>query len=213
MFDEIQKSNLELSLAYDSTIEGWSRAMDMRDRETEGHSRRVAEMTVRIARELGIRDEELLHIRRGAYLHDMGKMAIPDSILLKPGKLDEEEWKIMKMHPVYAHEMLSPIAYLRQALDIPYYHHERWDGSGYPRGLKGTEIPIAARIFAIVDVWDALRSDRPYRSAWPAEKVYEYIESQAGSHFDPAIVRTFLKVARAIEKKQRRAQASAKTTA
>jgi HD-GYP domain-containing protein (c-di-GMP phosphodiesterase class II)/HAMP domain-containing protein len=213
MFDEIQKSNMELTLAYDSTIEGWSRAMDMRDRETEGHSQRVAEMTVRVAREMGIRDEELLHMRRGAYLHDMGKMAIPDSILLKPGKLNEEEWKIMKMHPVYAHEMLSPIAYLRPALDIPYYHHEKWDGSGYPRGLKGTEIPVAARIFAIVDVWDALLSDRPYRAAWPAEKVYEYIEAQAGSHFDPTIVRVFLKVVRAIDKSRARAERLSSSTA
>ncbi|RJQ49211.1 MAG: HD domain-containing protein [Nitrospiraceae bacterium] len=194
MFEDLQRSNLELFLAYDKTIEGWSRAMDMRDKETEGHSRRVTELTVYIAQEMGIKDEDLVHIRRGALLHDMGKMGIPDSILLKPGKLTDEEWKIMKLHPVYAYEMLNKIDYIKPALDIPYYHHEKWDGTGYPKGLKGEDIPIAARIFAVVDVWDALSSDRPYRPAWTREKTLNYIRSEAGTHFDSEVVRVFLKI-------------------
>jgi len=185
---------MELVLAYDSTIEGWSQAMDMRDKETEGHSQRVAEMTLRMARELGVREEEYVHIRRGALLHDMGKIGVPDSILLKPGKLTDEEWQIMKLHPRYAYDMLKNIEYLRPALDIPYCHHEKWDGTGYPRGLKGDEIPLAARIFALVDVWDALTSDRPYRPAWPRERVIEHIRSLAGTHFDPRIVEIFLEL-------------------
>ncbi len=195
LFNELHHSNIELTSAYDTTIEGWSRAMDLRDKETEGHTQRVAEMTLSIACELGVKDEELVHIRRGALLHDMGKMGIPDSILLKPGPLTEEEWKIMKKHPVYAHQMLYPIDYLRPALDIPYCHHEKWDGSGYPRGLVGKEIPLSARIFAVVDVWDALISDRPYRPAWPEEKVLEYIRSNVGIHFDPEVVKVFLETA------------------
>jgi HD-GYP domain-containing protein (c-di-GMP phosphodiesterase class II) len=147
-----------------------------------------------IAKELGIRDEELAHIHQGALLHDIGKMGVPDSILLKPGKLNEEEWEVMKKHPVFSYQMLSPINHLKPALDIPYCHHEKWDGSGYPRGLKGEDIPIAARIFALVDVWDALRSDRPYRKAWTDEKALEYIKEQAGSHFDPRVVKVFLKI-------------------
>jgi HD-GYP domain-containing protein (c-di-GMP phosphodiesterase class II) len=194
LFDRLQKSNLNLTLAYDTTIEGWSHAMDMRDSETEGHSRRVTEVTVRIAQKFGIADEELVHIRRGALLHDLGKIGIPDSILLKPGKLTDEEWKIMKHHPEYAYALLHKIDYLKPALDIPYFHHEKWDGTGYPKGLKGMEIPLAARIFAVVDVWDALRADRPYRSAWPKEKVLEHIRSDAGTHFDPTVVETFLKL-------------------
>jgi HD-GYP domain-containing protein (c-di-GMP phosphodiesterase class II) len=184
----------ELVNAYDTTIEGWSRAMDLRDKETKGHTQRVTEMTVRIASELGIIDEDLVHIRRGALLHDMGKMGIPDSILFKPGKLTDEEWEIMKRHPEYAHDMLYPIEYLRSALDIPYYHHEKWDGTGYPRGLTGEDIPLAARIFAVVDVWDALISDRPYRSGWPEEKVLEHIRSLSGTHFDPKVVEMFFKM-------------------
>ncbi len=199
MFDEIQQSNLELVLAYDSTIEGWSRALDMRDKETEGHTQRVAEMTLHVAREMGIKDENIVHFRRGALLHDMGKMGIPDSILLKPGKLTDEERKIIERHPVYAHQMLYPIEYLRPAIDIPYYHHEKWDGTGYPKGLKGEEIPLSARIFAIVDVWDALRSDRPYRAAWPKEKVVLHILSLSGTHFDPAVVTVFIRIVDAME--------------
>ena len=155
MFEELNRSHLELTLAYDTTIEGWAQALELRDRETEGHTRRVADLTVKLAQALGVKSEDLIHIRRGALLHDIGKMGIPDRILLKPGPLTPEEWEIMKKHPVYAWELLSPIKYLRPALDIPYYHHERWDGTGYPRGLKGEEIPLSARIFAVVDVWDA----------------------------------------------------------
>lgn len=194
MFERLQRSNLDLSIAYDNTIEGWSRAMDLRDKETEGHSQRVMELTLRIAREMGIRDESLVNIRRGALLHDMGKLGIPDGILLKPGKLNDEEWVIMKKHPEYAYEMLYPIEHLRPALDIPYYHHEKWDGTGYPKGLKGEMIPLAARIFAVVDVWDALCYDRPYRLAWPKDKVLEHIRSLSGTHFDTKVLEVFFKI-------------------
>ena len=192
LFEEIQRSNLELLLAYDTTIEGWSRALDLRDSATEGHSRRVTEMTLRIARLLGMSNDDLVHVRRGALLHDIGKIAIPDSILLKPGPLSDEEWVLMRRHPEFARDLLYPIAFLRPALPIPLYHHERWDGAGYPRGLKGEEIPLVARIFAVVDVWDATISDRPYRPAWTAEQVRENIRSLAGTHLDPAIVELFL---------------------
>jgi len=180
-------------MAYDETIEGWSRAMDLRDEETEGHSRRVTELTLRLANIMMIKPEELLQIRRGALIHDIGKIGIPDSILRKPGPLTDEEWVIMRRHPQLAHDMLAPIIYLRLAIDIPWCHHEKWDGTGYPRGLKGDEIPLAARIFAVVDVWDALCSDRPYRKAWPVDKVRSYIQEQAGKYFDPRIVESFLK--------------------
>ncbi len=184
----------ELTSAYDTTIEGWSRAMDLRDKETEGHTKRVAEMTLRIAREFGIKEEELVHMRRGALLHDIGKMGVPDHILLKPTRLTKKEWEMMKRHSEYAYDMLYRIEYLRPALDIPHYHHEKWDGTGYPNGLKGEEIPLAARIFAVVDVWDALCSDRPYRPAWAKKKVREHIRSLAGTHFNPKIVEVFLKM-------------------
>jgi HD-GYP domain-containing protein (c-di-GMP phosphodiesterase class II) len=166
----------------------------MRDKETEGHSTRVTEMTVQLASIMAVMDIELEHIRRGALLHDMGKMGIPDSILLKPGPLTPEEWEVMHTHPTRAYEMLAPIPYLRPALDIPYCHHEKWDGSGYPRGLKGEGIPLAARIFAVVDVWDAMTSDRPYRKAWSKEKVIEHIKSGSGTHFDPQVVEAFLRM-------------------
>jgi PAS domain S-box-containing protein len=192
LFDNLQRSNLELKLAYDATIEGWSRALDLRDKETEGHTQRVTNMTVQLARAMGLSDQEIVQIHRGALLHDIGKMGIPDNILLKPGPLTDEEWEIMRKHPTYAYEMLSPIAYLRPALDIPYCHHEKWDGTGYPRGLKGEQIPMAARIFAVVDVWDALSSDRPYRPALPKEEVLAYIREQSGKHFDPRVVEAFL---------------------
>ena len=194
LFDDLQRSNLELTLAYDTTLEGWGKALELRDRETEGHCRNVTEMTLRLARAMGMSDAELVHIRRGALLHDIGKMGIPDSILLKPGPLTDDEWDIMRQHPVYAYQMLSPIAYLRPALDIPYCHHEKWDGSGYPRGLKGEIIPLSARIFAVVDVRDALCSDRPYRKAWPEERALAHIHEQAGKHFDPQVVETFLEL-------------------
>ncbi|NOY99320.1 MAG: PAS domain S-box protein [Chloroflexi bacterium] len=194
LFHDMEQSNVELRMAYDATIEGWSRAMDLRDRETEGHTRRVTELTLRLAQVMGLRDEQLVHMRRGALLHDMGKLGVPDHILLKPDKLTDEEWVIMRSHPQYAYEMLSPIEYLRPALEIPYCHHEKWDGTGYPQGLQGEEIPLAARIFAVVDAWDALRSDRPYRDAWPEEKVLAYIREGAGNHFDPQVVETFLTI-------------------
>lgn len=194
LFNKLQRSNTELALAYDITLEGWSRAMDLRDRETEGHTQRVAEMTVKLGQTLGLSDAEIVNARRGALLHDMGKLGIPDEILLKPGQLSEEEWEIMKKHPSYAYEMLSPISYLRPALDIPYCHHEKWDGTGYPRGLRSESIPIAARIFSVADVWDALRSDRPYRKAWSNDKVIAYIQEHSGSYFDPRVVEAFMKV-------------------
>ncbi len=194
LFEGVQRSNLELALAYDATIEGWSRAMDLRDRDTEGHTLRVTEMTERLARAFGMSEAEIVNVRRGALLHDIGKMGVPDSILHKPGKLNDEEWEIMHRHPQYAYDMLMPITYLRPALDIPYCHHEKWDGTGYPRGLKGDQIPLAARVFAVVDVWDALISDRPYRPAWPANRVREHIHKGAGTHFDPQIVEAFFKL-------------------
>jgi PAS domain S-box-containing protein/putative nucleotidyltransferase with HDIG domain len=192
LFESLQRANTDLAQAYDATIEGWSRALDMRDQETEGHTQRVTEMTVRLARACGLSDVELKSVRWGALLHDIGKMGIPDNILLKPGPLTVEEWNVMRQHPVLAYEMLAPIHYLRAALDIPYSHHEWWDGEGYPLGLKGEQIPLAARIFAVVDVWDALRSQRPYRSAWLDQKVIEYLRKQAHTHFDPHVVDVFL---------------------
>ncbi len=194
MFDGLQRANLDLALAYDRTLEGWSRALELRDYETEGHSRRVTRLTLQLANALGVSEEERVHMRRGALLHDVGKMAIPDSILLKPSALTEDEWRIMRQHPTYAHDLLAPIPFLRPALDIPFCHHESWDGSGYPRGLRGESIPIAARIFTVVDVWDALTHTRPYRRAWPEGIVRDYIHSLSGKHFDPAIVRTFLSI-------------------
>ena len=188
----LQRAHQGLREAYDKTIEGWVLALDLRDRETEGHTQRVTEMTVRLARELGHPEEEIVHIRRGALLHDMGKMGIPDEILQKPGPLTDDEWVIMRKHPQYAYQMLSPISYLNQALIIPYYHHECWDGSGYPHGLKGDQIPLFARMFAVVDVWDALSSDRPYRKRMPPREVTEYLEKEAGRLFDPEIVKKFL---------------------
>jgi PAS domain S-box-containing protein/putative nucleotidyltransferase with HDIG domain len=192
LFENLQRSNFDLTLAYDATIEGWSRALDLRDKETEGHTQRVTNLTIKLARQMGVPDSEILHIRRGALLHDIGKMGIPDSILNKPETLTFEEWEIMRQHTAYAYEMLSPITYLKQSLDIPRYHHEKWDGTGYPGGLKGEQIPLAARIFAVVDVWDALTSDRSYRSAWPKDKAIEYIQAESGKHFDPKVAKTFL---------------------
>ncbi|HET9000525.1 MAG TPA: HD domain-containing phosphohydrolase [bacterium] len=194
LFADLQRSNADLALAYDTTLEGWSRALDLRDKETEGHSRRVTEMTLQLALAMGMSEPDLVHIRRGALLHDIGKMGIPDSILNKPGPLSNEEKTIMQRHPVYAFELLSPIDYLRPALDIPYCHHEKWDGTGYPRRLRGEDIPLAARIFAVADVWDALRSGRPYRPAWTAGRARQYIRKQAGKHFDPQVVEVFLRI-------------------
>ncbi len=194
LFENLQSANLELILAYDATIEGWSRAMDLRDHETEGHTQRVTEMTLSLAQAFGLNDQEILHIRRGALLHDIGKMGVPDHILLKPGKLVDMEWALMQKHPQLAYEMLQPIQYLRESLDIPYCHHEKWDGTGYPQGLKGERIPLAARLFAIVDVYDALISDRPYRNAWPKAKALKYIRGLSGLQFDPQVVNKFMEM-------------------
>jgi putative two-component system response regulator len=192
--EKLQRANRRLFDAYEATIEGWSRAMDLRDRETEGHSRRVAELSIKLAQAMGMSEEDLLHLRHGALLHDMGKLAIPDSILHKQGRLTEEEWAIMRQHPQFAYDLLSTTEYLREALEIPYFHHERWDGSGYPQGLKGEDIPLAARIFAVADVWDAVTSNRPYRPAWSREHALSYIREQSGKDFDPRVVETFFKV-------------------
>jgi PAS domain S-box-containing protein/putative nucleotidyltransferase with HDIG domain len=193
-FEEIERSHRNLTLAYDATIEGWSKALDFRDKETEGHSKRVTEHTWKLARAYGLDKEELVNIRWGALLHDIGKMGIPDAILLKPAPLTALEWRIMRMHTNFAFEWLSPIEYLRTALDIPYCHHEKWNGTGYPRELKGEEIPMAARLFAIVDVYDALTSDRPYRKAWTKTDALNYIRGQSGIHFDPKVVSVFVTV-------------------
>ncbi|MBI5303924.1 MAG: GAF domain-containing protein [Chloroflexi bacterium] len=194
LFNNLQRSNIELALAYDETIHGWSRALDLRDRETQGHTERVMELTLRLARAMNIPQEDMVHIRRGALLHDIGKMGVPDSILLKSTKLSDDEWQIMRSHPESAFQMLATIPYLKPALDIPYCHHEKWDGTGYPRGLKGEQIPLVARIFAVVDVWDALCSDRPYRHAWSEEAALNYIREQAGKHFDPKVAAIFLQL-------------------
>jgi len=190
----LERSNQELHRAYDRTIEGWASALDLKDEETAGHSKRVTDMTVRLSRRLNVASDELVHIQRGALLHDIGKMGIPDQILLKRGPLTAEEFDFMRKHPVFAYELLSPIEFLRPALDIPYCHHEKWDGSGYPRGLKGEQIPLAARIFAVVDVFDALTSERPYREAWPINRAAQFIRDGSGTHFDPTVVEAFFEM-------------------
>ena len=192
--DEIQRAHNELQDAYEETLKGWVRALDARDRETELHSRRVTLLTKSVARQAGIADQDLEDVRRGALLHDIGKIAVPDHILLKPGPLTDAEWVIMRTHPKAAYDILKPIKHLANSLDIPYCHHERWDGAGYPRGLKGDAIPLSARIFAVIDVWDALLSDRPYRKAWEREKVIEHIQENSGTHFDPVLADLFLKM-------------------
>ena len=194
LFRELQRSNIELTQAYDATIDGWSRALELRDRETEGHTKRVTKATLQLARRMNFNETELVHVQRGAILHDIGKMAISDCILLKSTALTDSERRIIKQHPRYAYEMLSPIPYLRQALDIPFYHHEKWDGTGYPHGLKREQIPLSARLFSVVDVFDALTSDRPYRPAWSTEKALDYIRDQSGKHFDPAVVVEFMRI-------------------
>jgi HD-GYP domain-containing protein (c-di-GMP phosphodiesterase class II) len=196
LFRSMQQSHNDLSRAYDATLEGWSLALELRDADTLGHTRRVVQLTEDLALQLGVADEDLPHIRRGAMLHDIGKMGIPDAILHKPGPLNEDEWAIMRRHPEYAEQFLIQIDYLKPAVDIPYCHHEKWDGSGYPRGLHGEEIPLAARLFAVVDVYEALTSDRPYRKAWTHEAAILYIREQAGYYFDPTVVEAFLKVIR-----------------
>lgn len=194
LFENLQRTNQDLSLAYDITLEGWGKALELRDKETEGHTRRVTNLTVELARRMGIPESDMTHIRRGALLHDIGKMGVPDHILRKPGPLTKQEIKEMRKHPQYAFDLLAPITYLRPTLDIAYCHHEWWNGKGYPRGLKGEEIPLSARIFAVVDVWDALLSDRPYRSAWKMDDVLKYITDLTGKQFDPDIVKAFMKM-------------------
>lgn len=188
----VAEQTREIAESYETTLEGWAKALELRDKETEGHSRRVVQETVELARMLGVSEPDLEHIRRGAILHDIGKMGVPDEILLKSGRLTAAQRKIIEKHPVVAFSLLDTIPFLHKAIDIPYCHHERWDGSGYPRGLKGEEIPLAARIFAVVDVSDALLSDRPYSKAWPLKKVLRYIEENSGVMFDPQVVKTFL---------------------
>lgn len=190
--DRVRARTWELAEAYDTTLEGWARALELRDKETEGHSRRVTKSTLLIARKLELPEEDIEQIRRGAILHDIGKMSIPDEILRKPGKLTDEERLIIQKHPQTAFDLLSPIPFLKKALEIPYSHHEKWDGTGYPQGLKSRDIPLSARIFAVADVWDALSSDRPYNKAWPREKIISYFIEQSGKHFDPYIVNLFL---------------------
>ena len=189
---QIRASEAELRQAYDLTLEGWGRVVEYRDESTEGHSRRVAAMSERLARAMGLDEEAVLQVRRGALLHDIGKLAVPDAILLKPGPLDGEERAVMQTHPVVARDLLSGVKFLEPSLSIPYAHHERWDGTGYPEGLAGEEIPLAARIFSVVDHWEALTSDRPYRSGLPQEEVVSYLRRGAGTIFDPQVVRVFL---------------------
>ena len=184
-------STSESFQAYDATLDAFSTALDLRDREVKGHTQHVTEMVLSLAKALRVDKKKLIHIRRGALLHHIGNLAVPESILHKQGELTVDEWVCIHLHPFYAYEILEPIVFLRQALDIPYCHHEKWDGTGYPRGLQGVQIPLAARIFAVVDVWDALTSDRPYRQAWSKEKAREYIQTEAGTHFDPQVVKTF----------------------
>ena len=191
LFADLQQSHVDMELAYDMTLLGWARALEFRDYESEGHSRRVTEMTIRLAESLGVEDQKLDDIRRGAILHDVGKIEVSDTILLKNGPLTDDEWEIMRKHPIYAYKMLLPIKFLHDALDIPLYHHEKWDGTGYPYGLKGEDIPLGARIFAVIDVWDALISDRPYREGWSLEKTAHFIVEQSGTHFDPQVVQAF----------------------
>lgn len=194
MVDGLKTANRNIADAYDATLAGWARALELRDLETEGHTQRVVKWTLDLTRSFHLDDDTLTQIYRGALLHDIGKMGIPDSILLKPGPLDSDELIIMRRHPVYAYEMLKSINYLKPALDIPYSHHEKWDGSGYPQGLSREEIPLSARIFCVVDVWDALTSKRPYRDALPPERALEYITSESGKHFDPLVVERFLSI-------------------
>jgi putative nucleotidyltransferase with HDIG domain len=194
LFEQTSQQAKELQQAYNSTLEGWALALELRDKETQGHSVRIANLTLKLARRMGIPETEMEKIRRGALLHDIGKLGVPDTILLKHGTLTADEWTTMQKHPTYAFEMLSQIKYFKDSIDIPYYHHEWWDGSGYPQGLEGEQIPLSARIFSIVDVWDALTSDRPYRDAWKKNEALAHIINQAGTHFDPEVVNEFIKM-------------------
>jgi HD-GYP domain-containing protein (c-di-GMP phosphodiesterase class II) len=199
MVTSLNQSQQDLLKAYDTTLEGWAKALELRDKETEGHSERVTRLTVRLAEAMGIQGEALVDIRRGALLHDIGKLGIPDAILHKNGGLNDQEMSVVRKHPMYAYDMLKGIGYLESALAIPVFHHEKWDGTGYPQGLKGEAIPISARIFAIVDVWDALISDRPYRKALLREDVIAYLKDQSGRHFDPLVVDVFMQILNSID--------------
>jgi len=190
----LERTSHDLAQTYEATVDGWTRALLLRDSITEGHTHRVIGLTVELSKKLGLEPTELVHIKRGAQLHDIGKIGIEDKILRKNGPLDEAEWREMRKHPLYAYELLRPIPHFHQVLDIPYCHHEKWDGSGYPRRLKGEEIPLSARIFSIVDVWDALSSNRPYRRAWPRARVIDYIQSENARHFEPVITSAFLEL-------------------
>lgn len=191
MYEEAERSHGALVEAYETTLEGWARALELRDGETEGHTRRVTELATELGRRLGMSEEDIVQLRRGALLHDIGKIGVPDAVLLKPGPLDTGEWEQMREHPELARRWLEPVDFLQPALEVPFCHHERWDGSGYPRGLEGEEIPLAARVFAVVDVWDAMTSDRPYRKALPPEQVWQFLREEAGRLFDPDVVAMF----------------------
>ncbi|MBI5934762.1 MAG: HD domain-containing protein [Chloroflexi bacterium] len=191
LYQKAQQAITDISQAYDATLAGWSRVLDMRDHVTDEHTHRVADLAVALARNMGIPEADIGHVRRGALMHDIGKMALPDSILQKKESLTEDEWKVMRTHPEKAYDLLSHIEYLAPALDIPYCHHERWDGTGYPRGLKGEEIPLVARLFAVVDTYDAITSNRPYRKGWDGETAIQYIREQAGRQFCPTAVKAF----------------------
>jgi HD-GYP domain-containing protein (c-di-GMP phosphodiesterase class II) len=193
-FHNIRRLNAELLKSYESTLEGWARVLEFKDHETKGHSDRVTQMAINLGKAMGLSSEELIHLRRGAVLHDIGKLCIPEEILFKDGPLDEAEWDIMKQHPIYAQEFIADIQFLQPVTNILLFHHERWDGSGYPFGLKNKQIPLAARIFMVIDVWDALSFDRPYRKAWPAEKVHQYLQENAGILFDPEVIDVFLEL-------------------
>lgn len=193
LFEKEKKAQSELFVAYEETLEGWAKALELRDSDTQGHTLGVTNLTLDLAQYFNFSDEKLTSIRRGAILHDIGMLSIPDSILHKPGKLNEDEWKIMRRHPQIAKDLLQPIEYLKEAMIIPYFHHEKWDGNGYPQGIKGKLIPVEARIFSIVDVWNALNSDRSYRKAWPREKCVDYMREQSGTHFDPEILNVFMR--------------------
>jgi putative nucleotidyltransferase with HDIG domain len=197
--ENLQAANTELSLAADAIIESWASSMEIHGLEPEGHSKRTTELTLRLARRMGVPNHNITAVRRGSLLHDIGKLALPDRIHHKPGPLDEEEWDLVRQHPLNAVEILNKVDFLQPSLDIPRCHHERWDGSGYPDGLKGEEIPLPARIFAVADVWDILRSDRPYRKAWTTNKTLQYLKDQAGELFDPRVVEEFLDIREQLE--------------
>jgi putative nucleotidyltransferase with HDIG domain len=194
MIDRLEHRNIELTQSFDITLEGWSNAVELRDPETQGHLKRVSQLATQLAAQMGIHVDQLEQIRRGALLHDIGKIGVPDHILNKSAALTAQEWEIMRRHPQYAYDILRSIPFLLPAIDIPYCHHERWDGTGYPRGLKGDQIPISARIFTVIDVWDALRSNRPYRKAWTASEAAAYMQNQSNKLFDPLVLKEFFKL-------------------